>query len=90
MKKLIFFQLKELLKNESLSIHQEELKNFYTVATNYCNQRGSRGEVVYYEEMFDLYMLMTDSKIAYKGKYIKEKFVKNFMSLGLHLEKQTG
>ncbi|MGB1242891.1 MAG: hypothetical protein ACPG49_10240 [Chitinophagales bacterium] len=86
-KEIYFFQLKTLLENNKTSINQKDLRSFYTVATNYCNQKMNAGEIHFYQEMFDLYELMIKQKLIYWGKFIDHKYIKNIVSLGLQLGK---
>ncbi|MGB1242742.1 MAG: hypothetical protein ACPG49_09480, partial [Chitinophagales bacterium] len=60
-----FFQLKGLLKNNQIPIHKRELRIFYTIASNYCNQKIKKGNDSFYQEMFDLYVLEWKQKLHY-------------------------
>jgi len=80
-----YYQLKELLKNKGGEINRDELRSFYTLASNYCNRRVQEGDVHFRKEMFDLYLLMLEEKFAYSGKYIRKRFVKNMVTLGLQV-----
>ncbi len=82
-----FFKLKKLLKSNTLSIGKHELRTIYTAASNYCNQKASKGQLHFHEEMFDLYNMMLEQKLLHKGKYIPNGYIKNLVSLGLYLDK---
>ncbi len=80
-----FYQLKKLLKNNATEISKNHLKSFYIMAVNYCHRRVRKGMIDFNEELFDLYLLMLEQKLFYKGKYIGEDFVKNIVTVGLQV-----
>ncbi len=79
-----FEELKNALLSDTSFIHKNELRNIYTIATNFYTKKIREGEINFYEELFDLYKLMRKEEFIYNGKYIIVSFMKNIVSAGLH------
>jgi hypothetical protein len=50
-----FFQLKKLLTENYLAFQEEEIRDLYRIAINYCIKQQNRGEVIFIREGFELY-----------------------------------
>ncbi len=80
-----FYQLKELLKNDGKGIERSVLQNCYTMASNYCYQKIREGSIHFQREVFDLYVLMLEQRLAYEGEYLQKRFIKNMVTAGLKI-----
>lgn len=93
-----YYQTLLLLKNEQdenyqalkkiltkAEIPEDELKNLYAYALNYCNKQIVKGNMGYYQEMFELYKTQIEQKLVFEGKYIKLNHARNAVTLALRL-----
>ncbi|MGB0929222.1 MAG: hypothetical protein ACPGVB_00505 [Chitinophagales bacterium] len=83
-----FFRLKTFLQSSNThQISSNDLKDAYTLASNYCTQKIVRGQEGYRKEMFELYQIMIHQDLWYQGEgYLSHRKLKNVISLGARFQ----
>jgi len=66
---------------------QDEFRELYEMAINYCIKMLNKGNQDYTEEAFELYMNGIDNKVLLENGYLSHIAYKNTVAIGLHLEK---
>jgi hypothetical protein len=66
---------------------EDEFRELYEMALNYCIKRLNKGNIYYIEEAFDLYMNGIDNEVLLENGYLSYIAYKNTVAIGLHLEK---
>ncbi len=80
-----FFNLKQLLNNNNFSFQQQEMRNMYIFAQNYCIKKINTGNATYYRELFDIYKILIDTNIILNKGIIVPWDYKNITSVGLRV-----
>ena len=78
--------LKEILHKNSNKFSQEEARQMYDYAQNYCIKKINGGNTSYLKELFSLYKLLLENKIIFEEQYLPQWDYKNIVSLGLRIE----
>ncbi len=82
-----FFTFKALLLHqESPKLSDEDLRQLYGGAINYCTLQIRGGHIEYYQHLFDLYKGMIDTRIIFvNNTYIIPAHFSNIVTIGLKL-----
>ena len=82
-----FFNLKRLLNENNFRFQQQEMRNMYIFAQNYCIKKINTGDAKYYLELFDIYKTLIETKIILNKGIIVPWDYKNITSVGLRVGK---
>ncbi len=79
-----FFELRDIINNETDSLGIADRKNILTILTNYSYYRINNGELKFVDEQFKLYKLNIEKKL-YKGDrdFLSHIFFMNVVTTGL-------
>jgi len=66
---------------------EDEFRELYEMAINYCIKRLNKGNLYYLEEAFELYINGIDKELLFENGYLSHIAYKNTVAIGLHLEK---
>ena len=80
-----FEKLKNLLEKKGSILTENELKNIYALALNFCNKKVRNGEN-YYHKMLAIYLMMLEKGFLQDGKYTYHKYIKNIVTTALKAE----
>jgi hypothetical protein len=80
-----YFALKSLLKSSSNLLPQQEMKEVYTSALNYCNRKINQGQGKFISEAFDTYKELLAKELLYNKEQLSHWTFKNVMVLALRL-----
>ncbi|MFK7947940.1 MAG: hypothetical protein AB8G11_10135 [Saprospiraceae bacterium] len=80
-----FFNLKKLLNENNFRFQQQEMRNMYIFAQNYCIKKINTGNAKYYRELFDIYKTLIETKIILNKGIIVPWDYKNITSVGLRV-----
>jgi hypothetical protein len=72
-----FFQLKKLLTDEWAAFPEEEMRDLYLIAINYCIKKQNLGNATFVQEGFDLYKLGLENKILLENGILSVYTYKN-------------
>jgi hypothetical protein len=78
-----FEKLKELLIEKRYFFNDEELKNLYILAINYCIKQQNRGNLVFIQEALDLYEVGLENKILLDNGSISQYAYRNMAILAM-------
>ncbi len=78
-----FEKLKDLLINERHFFNDEELKNLYILAINYCVKQQNRGKTAFIQEALDLYEAGLKNKILLDNGSISQYAYRNMTLLAM-------
>lgn len=78
-------QLKTYLWQGEESVQHDEFKDIYGLAINYCIRQLNRGQEVYTQEAFELYMNGLEQGVLLEKGFLSPIAYKNIVSIGLHL-----
>ena len=81
-----FEALTELIRSYSDIFPQEQMRDFYLHAINYCIRRLNAGEESYFREAFELYRQGIEEKILFINNTIDPYLFRNVTSAGLKLK----
>ncbi|MEO1438731.1 MAG: hypothetical protein AAFV80_24535, partial [Bacteroidota bacterium] len=65
---------------------EQELRDLYIFAQNYCIKKINLGQQEYLRELFDLYQIMLETRIIFADNELPPTVYKNVITLGLRLE----
>lgn len=82
----IFDELKILLKEESSTIFQAEVRHLYHALTNYCTQQIKVGNQVFLKELFELYKEMLEQKVLIVDRFISPHHYSNIVTISLKIK----
>ncbi|MEZ5013193.1 MAG: hypothetical protein R2794_02780 [Chitinophagales bacterium] len=77
--------LLELLKEHHQLFSKEEIYDMYVYAKNYCIRKINHGDIIFIEELFELYKVMLRDKIILKDNLLSQFDYKNIVYLGLRV-----
>lgn len=80
-----FFNLKRLLNENNFRFQQQEMRNMYIFAQNYCIKKINTGNAKYYRELFDIYKTLIETQIILNKGVIVPWDYKNITSVGLRV-----
>jgi hypothetical protein len=80
-----FYKLKKLLNENNFKFQQQEMRNMYIFAQNYCIKKINSGDAKYYKELFDIYKTLIETKIILNKGVIVPWDYKNITSVGLRV-----
>lgn len=80
-----FFNLKQLLNDNNFRFQQQEMRNMYIFAQNYCIKKINTGNAKYYRELFDIYKTLIETQIILNKGIIVPWDYKNITSVGLRV-----
>ena len=80
-----FYNLKKLLNDNNFKFQQQEMRNMYIFAQNYCIKKINTGDAKYYRELFDIYRTLIETKIILNKGVIVPWDYKNITSVGLRV-----
>ncbi len=80
-----FFNLKRLLNENNFRFQQQEMRNMYIFAQNYCIKKINTGKAKYYRELFDIYKTLIETQIILNKGIIVPWDYKNITSVGLRV-----
>lgn len=81
-----YFELKGRLKDVVALFKQEEGRDLYTHAINFCVGRINVGEEKFRQETFELYQQMLDNKLLFVDGVLRHWGYTNIVSLGCYLK----
>ncbi len=84
-----FQQLKSLLEERGAEFGQEDLRDVYQYAINYCNIQIMKVREWYVAEAFDLYTTGVESGVLLENGVLSPWHFKNIVNLALKLKKYT-
>ena len=81
----------QLLKNYLIQFPKilppKQFQEVYGIALNYCIKRSNKGNLLYMEEAFNLYMNGIENRILLDDGYLSHFAYKNIVGIGLYLGK---
>jgi hypothetical protein len=80
-----FFNLKRLLNANNFKFQQQEMRNMYIFAQNYCIKKINTGNPDYYRELFEIYQILIETNIILNKGIIVPWDYKNITSVGLRV-----
>lgn len=80
-----FFNLKRLLNENNFRFQQQEMRNMYIFAQNYCIKKINTGNAAYYRELFEIYKTLIETNIILNKGIIVPWDYKNITSVGLRV-----
>lgn len=78
--------LKQLLEKHASKFSQEEARDMYAYAQNYCIKKINKGESAYLYEIFYLYKDVLEKEIIFENKLLSPWDYKNIVTAGLRIE----
>lgn len=85
-----YTDLLDLLKKHRHSFSNEELRNLYDFAQNYCIKKLNSGDIEFGKKLFDLYASLLEEKILMNEEgYLSVWDYKNIVALSVRLKKNT-
>lgn len=75
-----FLSLSKLLKEKQAVIPADFLKPFYTNLTNYCTYQLAKGDLTYYQYLFDIYNDMDEGELLVSDRLIELALLKNMIT----------
>ena len=78
-----FEKLKNILLNDRLFFNDEELKNLYILAINYCIKQQNRGKITFIQEALDFYEIGLKNKILLENGAISQYAYRNMVLLAM-------
>lgn len=79
-------KLLEMLEKYGECFKQDELRDLYFLAQNYCTKRINKGDTRYLREYFKLSEKLLEKELIYENGYIIPSTFKNIVTVGLRLE----
>ena len=77
----VFDKLLKLLEKEQDKIHKDFLNPFYTNLANYCVDQLIKGDLQYYNYMFEIYFQMDKADLIVINKIIDIDLLKNIITI---------
>lgn len=85
--KSYFFELKKVLLNKyTTRIQQQELRDNYTLAINYCIKKLNTGAKEYYQEVFEIYQSGLLNQVFEENGILSPFTYKNIVSIAIGLK----
>ncbi len=84
-----FIPFKNLLVNEGNKFPEEELRDLYLIAINFCIKQLNLGNPPFLSELFDMYKLSLESGVLLQGKIMSRLSFINIVSVALKLNEFT-
>ncbi len=81
-----FHQLKEIIVNNSFAFPENELRDLYIVATNYCIRRLNQGEKIFGKEALELYLSRLENNVLLENGVLPIYTYKNILTAALKSE----
>jgi hypothetical protein len=78
-----FEKLKDMLFNKKDFFNEEELKNLYTLAINYCIKQQNKGRTIFIKEALDLYEAGLTNEILLENGFISQYAYRNMVLLAM-------
>jgi len=75
-----FSALSKLLREKQEVIPRDYLNIFYVNLTNYCTYQLAKGDLMYYQHLFDIYKNMDEGKLLVSDKSIELALLKNIIT----------
>ncbi len=79
-------RLKSHLWEAADTLRHEAFKEIYSLSINYCIRQLNRGQEVYTQEAFELYMNGLEQGVLLEKGFLSPIAYKNIVSIGLHLK----
>lgn len=80
-----YFDLKTLLGNHGQILPQDQMKEIYTSALNYCTRKINQGREEFIQEAFETYRQLLDKELLYERNQLSHWTFKNVVVLALRL-----
>jgi hypothetical protein len=80
-----FFKLRNLLNGNNTKFQQQEMRNMYVFAQNYCIKKINTGHQEFYKELFAIYRTLIETGIILNKGVIVPWDYKNITSVGLRV-----
>jgi len=80
-----FLRLKEQIARYYKTFRQEEMRDIYLLAINYCITRLNKGEMRYTREVFDIYKEGIENGVLFENGVLSPWTYKNIAAAGLKL-----
>ncbi len=81
-----FDELKEKIFANKDFFTLEELKDMFSYAQNFCIKKINKGDLTYYQEIFDLFKYQLENRILYYNGVLEHYDFKNITSVALRLK----
>lgn len=82
-----FFQVLEVLNNNTASFRSGERQNIYNYLQNYCIEHINKGEFRFLQQSFELYKAQLDQNLlADEDGFLSEWHFKNIVTVGIRLQ----
>ena len=81
-----FDQLIDLLKLYNKQFPFEETRDMYRYAINYAIKKVNKGNSEYFNDLFELYKILLEERLAYESKYLSQFTYKNLIEVALRLK----
>ena len=78
-----YLRLKEMIEEHTGHFKQEEAKDMYVFALNYCIKKLNSGELDYTKELFDLYKSLIEKELIFENGELASSDFKNIVTIGL-------
>jgi hypothetical protein len=85
----LYWQLKALLLAHYADFGKDEAMNMYGYLLNYCIRKINAGQVDFFEEVWQHYQLLVDTKLIYIGEYLPPWEYKQIITTALRLNKNA-
>jgi hypothetical protein len=81
-----FFQLKKLLVENYGQISQDEIRNLYAFALNYCIKKLNTGKSEFAQQIFELYQILVEKRIIFEHGVLPVPHFKNTVTIGTRMQ----
>lgn len=81
-----FETLQQLLENQAAAFSEEQQREWYTYALNYCVRKINKGQKHFMMPLFELYRYLIEAHLAFEQGKLSPWSYKNMIGLGLRLE----
>jgi hypothetical protein len=85
----LYWRLKTLLLAHYADFGKDEAMNMYGYLLNYCIRKINAGQVEFFEEVWQHYQLLVDTKLIYIGEYLPPWEYKQIITTALRLNKNA-
>lgn len=84
-----YWQLKSLLLRHYAQFSKDEAMNIYGYALNYCIRKINGGQTAFFQEVWEHYQLLVETKIIYINGYLPHWEYKQIVTTALRLGKNA-
>lgn len=80
-------QLRQLLETHHTEFCKDQIMDMYGYALNYCIYKINQGQIGYFQDVWEIYLLLVERRYIYIRNYLPAWEYKNIITAGLRLGK---